>query len=815
MKFDLIMRIALWNVLFCLCLGLLVSHTASGQQCHTPDNDYRIHSNHQNRYGDCVEVYIECDFATYQALGSVANTEQWVNEMMSGVIDLYADIGVPISVSEIEVWTSASPYESESTLSTTKNQFINHIGDNYNGRIAIQLTTRDLGGGLAHGIGGICGSAADFPGPYAVMSGLASSFPAYPSYSYNVYLLAHEIGHILGARHTHACLYNNNNTQIDDCGNWVANMNNNTPEGQNCFDSLNPILPTFGTIMSTCQDAMGSAIDFSTGFHPEIASTILAVYNSADCFTGNLCESITPSNNNCSGAINIPVSNLCRARLVDNYNATASNTTPAISCGNNNLPDVWYKVAVPSNGRVQIESTSLGSLSDMLIQVYTGNCNTLSLLACDDNSGTGNHASVLVDNHTPGDTLLIRVIEKNGGSGTFGICAHSKNIECHPDYNDLLDIYNLSNGASWTNNAGWATADDVTCNPCQWYGVVCNGLDRVIELNLRNNNLSGSLSPSLGNLSYLKKIDFWNHSMSGAIPDIFIQLPALEYLDLSNGAFSGNMPDFTGLNALHTLYLESNQLTGPLRPEIGNLSAINIFWAKNNQLSGCIPTTYSQLCNIQSVQLQNNEALPSDGDFSLYCTQGLGLDNDNDGYCSGIDIDDDCDDTRNTIYPNAPELCDGFDNDCDGSVDEGLVTTNTWIGTNGNWQDDSNWSLMHAPLPCEHVIINNAAVQINTGAQATARSITLQGNAYLTNQGSIVVRGSDQYSIRVEQAASLSNEHNVEIFSISGNALELEGNIINIGNAVISHRPQTPHLLIINNGLWSNGTSAQLQLLDY
>ena len=35
----------------------------------------------------------------------------------------------------------------------------------------------------------------------------------------------------------------------------------------------------------------------------------------------------------------------------------------------------------------------------------------------------------------------------------------------------------------------------------------------------------------------------------------------------------------------------------------------------------------------------------------------------------------DCDDTKNSVYPNAPEICDGLDNDCDGTVDEGVKTT--------------------------------------------------------------------------------------------------------------------------------------------
>ena len=45
-------------------------------------------------------------------------------------------------------------------------------------------------------------------------------------------------------------------------------------------------------------------------------------------------------------------------------------------------------------------------------------------------------------------------------------------------------------------------------------------------------------------------------------------------------------------------------------------------------------------------------------------------DRDNDGY----DVLVDCDDDNGTVYPNAVELCDDLDNDCDSSIDEDTST---------------------------------------------------------------------------------------------------------------------------------------------
>ncbi len=66
------------------------------------------------------------------------------------------------------------------------------------------------------------------------------------------------------------------------------------------------------------------------------------------------------------------------------------------------------------------------------------------------------------------------------------------------EHNALVDLYNSTNGASWTNNTNWLVAAD----ECTWFGVTCNVEEtQVIRLGLESNNLSGTLPASLGILT--------------------------------------------------------------------------------------------------------------------------------------------------------------------------------------------------------------------------------------------------------------------------------------------------------------------------
>ncbi|WP_116107537.1 MopE-related protein [Lewinella sp. IMCC34191] len=75
-----------------------------------------------------------------------------------------------------------------------------------------------------------------------------------------------------------------------------------------------------------------------------------------------------------------------------------------------------------------------------------------------------------------------------------------------------------------------------------------------------------------------------------------------------------------------------------------------------------------------------------------------------DGY---VALDGDCDDTDGTVYPDAPELCDGLDNDCNGSVDEGLPTFTFYADTDGDGLGDPLNSVEDCSMPVGYVNDNS------------------------------------------------------------------------------------------------------------
>ena len=72
-----------------------------------------------------------------------------------------------------------------------------------------------------------------------------------------------------------------------------------------------------------------------------------------------------------------------------------------------------------------------------------------------------------------------------------------------------------------------------------------------------------------------------------------------------------------------------------------------------------------------------------------------------------------------------------------------LLTTNTWVGSSGDWSDATHWSLGHAPLATEDVsIIPNVTVTVASGTQ-TAQTITTDPTDTISVNGGTLTIGAD------------------------------------------------------------------------
>jgi hypothetical protein len=83
--------------------------------------------------------------------------------------------------------------------------------------------------------------------------------------------------------------------------------------------------------------------------------------------------------------------------------------------------------------------------------------------------------------------------------------------------------------------------------------------------------------------------------------------------------------------------------------------------------------------------------------------EGFIVDNDNDGFASDVD----CDDNDATVYPGAPELCDGKDNDCNGEIDDNVLLITYYFDNDLDGFGDPNNTIEDCVHPQGYVTNNS------------------------------------------------------------------------------------------------------------
>ncbi|KAF7836341.1 MDIS1-interacting receptor like kinase 2-like [Senna tora] len=225
----------------------------------------------------------------------------------------------------------------------------------------------------------------------------------------------------------------------------------------------------------------------------------------------------------------------------------------------------------------------------------------------------------------------------------------------------------------------WLSNSTASQSPCSWHGITCDSSSSVIELNLSNtslqgtlqhlnfsafpnlllldlnynhltgiipetigllsklqfldlniNHLNGTLPLSLANLTQLYELDLSENNITGILdPSLFpegIERPksgliGMKYLLLHDNLLWGRIPNEIGnLRDLTILQLDANGFFGPIPPSLGNCTHLEVLTMPENHLSGIIPPSIGRLTNLSEVRFHTNNLyghLPQEfGNFS-------------------------------------------------------------------------------------------------------------------------------------------------------------------------------------------------------
>ncbi|XP_059624386.1 systemin receptor SR160-like [Cornus florida] len=142
-----------------------------------------------------------------------------------------------------------------------------------------------------------------------------------------------------------------------------------------------------------------------------------------------------------------------------------------------------------------------------------------------------------------------------------------------------------------------------------WYVTdVCSSL---VELDISENKLSGTVPESFSSCSSLQLFDISSNNFSGELPiDTLLNLTNLKTLVLSFNNFDGGLSDsLSKLPYLETLDLSSNNLSGSIPWELcgqDHGKSLKVLYLQNNNFNGPIPESLSNCSELVSLDLSFN-----------------------------------------------------------------------------------------------------------------------------------------------------------------------------------------------------------------
>lgn len=241
-----------------------------------------------------VRISVFADYLLYQrCTSSVVKSVQYMNTLFNVISALYANDRLFLNLSETIVATVSEGYVYSGSDEVLM-RFGNLVqGYTYNGDVAHMMTGYlESGhpplGGLAWldvmckpatpiTLGG--GAGSSYYGPYSMGNVYTSgTIPSLPTYSWDVEVTAHELGHNIGSPHTQSC-------------SWPGGPIDGCVDPEDGCTTVAPVPASGGTIMSYCHLKAGVGINFANGFGPLPKALLNSKIIGAPCLRSGLSDS--------------------------------------------------------------------------------------------------------------------------------------------------------------------------------------------------------------------------------------------------------------------------------------------------------------------------------------------------------------------------------------------------------------------------------------------------------------------------------------------------------------------------------------------
>ncbi len=179
-------------------------------------------------------------------------------------------------------------------------------------------------------------------------------------------------------------------------------------------------LVSSGSVAAGTTSATANGLTQQTSYTLYVQSNCGGLTSSWVASTANTSP---PTNNDCSNATSVTVNGTSTCTSTTTASSVGATQSSAACAGTGADDDVWFSFVATNTSHVL--TVTPGTMSDVVFQVYGGNCGGLSSLACIDATAGSSVETTTVNSLSIGVTYYIRIhsyASTVGSRGTFTVC---------------------------------------------------------------------------------------------------------------------------------------------------------------------------------------------------------------------------------------------------------------------------------------------------------------------------------------------------------------------------------------------------------